>query len=75
MPKISLFVPDEALAEIDASAGGNRSGFMVQAAIERARLLRRRLLDAEIAAACARDAEADATEAREWDSAAADGLD
>ena len=75
MPKISMLVPEEALAEIDAQAGGNRTSFMIAAALERARAVRRAQLDAEIAASLASSDEADAREYAAWEGTLADGLD
>jgi hypothetical protein len=74
MAKVSMLIPDDALAEIDASADGNRSAFMIAAALQRARDLRRLREDEEIAASCAENADADAALAKEWDTAVGDGL-
>jgi len=75
MPKISMLVPEEALAEIDAQAGGNRTSFMVAAAIERARRLKREQIDREIAADLIANADRDEEVYREWEPTLADGLD
>ena len=75
MAKISMLVPDDALAEIDASAGGNRTAFMVAAALRRAREMRRLQEDEEVAAACIARPKADAALMRDWEVTTADGLD
>jgi hypothetical protein len=75
MAKISMLVPDEALSEIDASANGNRTAFMIAAALDRARQVRRERLDSEIAAACAANAERDLAVYREWEATIGDGLE
>jgi hypothetical protein len=69
-----MLIPDDALAEIDASAAGNRTAFMIAAALQRSRDLRRLREDEEVAASCARQAERDAELSREWDSTASDAL-
>jgi hypothetical protein len=74
MAKISMVVPDVILAEIDSSAGGNRTAFMISAALERARELRRGREDAEIAALSSANAELDRSVAREWAVTGGDGL-
>jgi hypothetical protein len=74
MAKISMVVPDTALAEIDSSAQGNRTSFMISAALDRARELQRAREDAEIAALSAANAELDRAVAREWAATGGDGL-
>jgi hypothetical protein len=74
MAKISMLVPDDALAEIDASSGGNRTAFMIAASLQRARDLRRLREDEEIAELSAANAAADIALAREWEATAEDGL-
>ncbi|MFY9778981.1 MAG: hypothetical protein WAJ85_00545 [Candidatus Baltobacteraceae bacterium] len=74
MAKISMLIPDEALAEIDASAGGNRTAFMLAASLERARRERRRREDEEIAELCAANEAADAAVDAEWSGTSGDGL-
>ena len=74
MAKISMLIPDEVLAEIDASAGGNRTAFMVAAAQRRARDLRRIREDEDIAVLCSANAGADSRLAAEWESTAGDGV-
>lgn len=73
MPKISMLVPDELLAEIDAQAGGNRTAFMVDAAVERARRARREKTDREIMGALDRDVERDARVYADWEATLNDG--
>ena len=68
-------IPDEALAEIDASAGRNRTAFMLAASLERARAVRCQREDAEIVDLCRANAKLDAVADREWSAAAGDGLD
>jgi len=75
MAKISMMIPDDVLAEIDASAGGNRTAFMIEASLARARELRRRREDEEIADLCSANAELDRVVLREWAATASDGLD
>jgi hypothetical protein len=75
MAKISMLVPDEALAEIDESSNGNRTAFMIAAALERARKIRRKRVDDEIAESCARNAESDLEVFRDWECTIGDGLE
>ncbi len=75
MAKISMLIPDEQLAEIDAQADGNRTAFMVAAAVERARRLRRERTDREILDSIAADDERDFAVYREWEGTSADGLE
>ncbi len=75
MPKISMLIPDEALIEIDAQAQGNRTAFMVDAALDRARRVRREKLDREIIAALENESDADAREYAAWEGAMSDGLE
>lgn len=75
MPKISMLVPDDLLAEIDAQADGNRTAFMLGAALERARRARREKIDREIIAALDRDAEPDAIVYNDWEVTLNDGND
>ena len=75
MAKISMLVPDEALAEIDEWSNGNRSSFMIAAALERARKIRRERMDDEIAESCARNAELDLEVFRDWECTIGDGID
>jgi uncharacterized protein (DUF1778 family) len=75
MAKISMLIPDELLVEIDAQADGNRSSFMLEAALERARRVRREKLDREIIASLESDDLADAREHALWETALNDGLE
>jgi hypothetical protein len=75
MAKISMVVPDDLLAKIDAEANGNRTAFMVSAAIEVAKRSRRERIDREIAADTDNNEEADAQEYSDWECTLADGLD
>jgi hypothetical protein len=75
MAKISMLIGDAELAEIDGQAGGNRTAFMVAAAVERARALKRRQVDEEIATSLRADEEANADVNREWETTLADGLE
>ncbi|MGH7706628.1 MAG: hypothetical protein ACREM6_01665 [Vulcanimicrobiaceae bacterium] len=75
MAKISMVIPDNQLKQIDAEANGNRTAFMVSAAIEAAKRTRRERIDREIAADIAENADADAQVYADWESSLADGLD
>jgi hypothetical protein len=75
MAKVSMLIGDAELAEIDAQAGGNRTAFMVAAAVERARLLRRERIDREIEATFTAEAELNAEVYRDWEITIGDGLD
>lgn len=75
MPKISMLIPEEALAAIDAQAGGNRTSFMIAASIDRARQLKRDHVDREIAATLAANAGENAVAYHDWEPTLADGLD
>ena len=70
-----MVIPDAALAEIDESSNGNRTAFMIAAAVERARKIRRQRIDEEIAESCARNAELDLEVFRDWESTIGDGID
>jgi hypothetical protein len=74
MAKVSMLIPDDALAEIDASARGNRRAFMIAASLRRARELRRVREDREITELCAEHAEGDRAVARDWEQTLGDGL-
>lgn len=74
MAKISMLIPDEALGEIDEQAGGNRTAFMLEAALERARRIRREKMDREIIASLEANAALDAGVAAEWEATTNDGL-
>ena len=70
-----MLIPDDALAEIDGCSGGNRTAFMIAAALRQAREMRRLSEDAEIAELCAANAEADLELLRDWEVTNLDGLD
>jgi hypothetical protein len=74
MAKISMVIPDEDLAVIDAVASPNRTAFMLEAAKEAAVRRQRELLDAEVARCLEESAEADRLLATEFAGAAGDGL-
>lgn len=73
MRRISMLVPEESLALIDAVAA-NRTAFMIEAATSAARKRKRELLDAEVRDICARDAKLHARVHDEWQGTSADGL-
>jgi uncharacterized protein (DUF1778 family) len=75
MPKISMLIPPEQLAEIDAQAGGNRTAFMIEAAVERAKRLKRERVDAEIEASISSTDDDDFVAYADWKSTLADGLE
>ncbi len=75
MAKISMVVPDELLAKIDAEANGNRTAFMLAAAIEAAKRARRERIDREIAADVRENVNVDAGVYADWESTLADGLE
>lgn len=74
MAKISMVIPDEDLAQIDAVASPNRTAFMLQAAKEAAARRQRELLDAEIARCLEETAEDDRLLAIEFAGVVGDGL-
>ena len=75
MAKISMVIPDDLLAKIDAEANGNRTAFMVSAAIEVAKRSHRERIDREIATDVTENADADAQVYSDWECTLADGLD
>ncbi len=75
MAKIAMVIPDNHLATIDTEANGNRTAFMVSAAIELAKRTRRERIDREIAADVAENADVDAQVYADWECTLADGLD
>jgi len=75
MAKISMTIPDSELSLIDAYSDGNRTAFMVAAAVARARVVRRERIDAEIAAALEANEEADYRVYKEWECTINDGLE
>jgi uncharacterized protein (DUF1778 family) len=74
MPKISMLIPDDALALIDRHASGNRTAFMMEAAVARARGLERERTDRDIIAALTDDPAADAAVRAAWHPTLADGI-
>jgi hypothetical protein len=74
MAKISMVIPDDDLALIDAVAGSNRSAFMLGAAKEAALRRHRERLDVEIASCLAETADEDRILAAEFAGIAGDGL-
>ncbi len=70
-----MLIPDDLLIEIDAQAGGNRTAFMVEAALDRARRVRREKMDREIIASLENDADADEREHAAWEATTNDGLE
>jgi uncharacterized protein (DUF1778 family) len=72
---ITLRVPADELAAIDAEAGENRTQFMLAAARDAVNRLRRERLDAEIGRILAEDAEENLAILDEFAHAMADGLD
>lgn len=74
MPRISMLISDEDLAIIDAAAVPNRTAFMVAAAKEVSKRVRRAREDAEIEAIMRENSGADAALAAEFESTLSDGL-
>lgn len=72
--KISMLIPDDDLALIDAVAEPNRTAFMIRASKEAALRVQREREDAEIARICTESAERDRALAEESAGTAADGL-
>jgi hypothetical protein len=72
---ITLRVPAEELAAIDAEAGPNRTQFMLAAARDAVARARRERLDAEIGRILAEDAEENLAILDEFANTMADGLD
>jgi len=70
---ISMSLQESDLALIDEFSGGNRTAFMVAAATDRARALRRAAIDEDIARCIADNDEAELVE--ELDGLIADGLE
>jgi uncharacterized protein (DUF1778 family) len=75
MAKISMLVPEDQLALIDAQAGGNRTAFMIAAAVERAKRLERERMDEEIAASVRATDHDDFSVYADWEGALGDGLE
>lgn len=74
MATITIRVPDEDLAAIDAAAGGNRTQFMLAAALEAAERYQRARLDAEVSRILREDADRDRTVLDDLSGSMADGL-
>jgi len=70
-----MLIPADQLAEIDAQANGNRTAFMIEAAIERAKRLKRARIDDEIASSIRASEAGDFSEYEAWESTLNDGLD
>jgi homoserine kinase len=70
-----MLIPADQLAEIDAQANGNRTAFMIEAAIERAKRLKRARVDDEIASSIRASEAGDFLEYEAWESTLNDGLD
>jgi uncharacterized protein (DUF1778 family) len=75
MATITLRVPDEVLAMIDAEAGDNRTQFMLNAAREAIRIRQRERVDAEVSRILLDDVDRDLAIAQDFESTMADGLD
>ena len=75
MPRSSALIPEWQLALIDAQAGGNRTAFMISAAVERAKRLRRQRMDEEIAASIHDSEDGDFAVDKDWENVAGDGID
>jgi hypothetical protein len=75
MATITMRIPDDDLASIDAEAGGNRTQFMLD--IVRAELVRRHRerLDEEVGRILAEQADENRAIAREFDATLADGIE
>jgi len=69
-----MLIPDDQLALIDAQADGNRTAFMIAAAVEQAKRVKRRRMDAEIAASVRASDDDDFTVYAEWEGVVGDGL-
>ncbi len=74
MAKVSMVIPDEALALID-SVAENRTGFMVAAAVKAAELIHRMLEDEEIVRWCSQHGSVDASLETEFAHTLSDGLE
>lgn len=75
MATITIRVPDEDLAAIDAAAGGNRTQFMLAAAREAAQRYQRARLDAEVSRILLEDADRDRAVLDDLSGSMADGLE
>ena len=70
-----MVVPDDQLAAIDAQANGNRTAFMIAAAVERAKRLKRERMDEEIAASVRANDDADVVVYKDWEFTVGDGIE
>ena len=70
-----MLIPADQLAEIDAQANGNRTAFMIEAAIERAKRLKRARIDDEIASSIRASEGDDFSVYEAWEGTLSDGLD
>ena len=75
MTTITLRVPDDVLALIDAEAGNNRTQFMLNAAREAISRRQRERLDAEVSFLLLEDVERDVAIADDFAPTMNDGLD
>lgn len=75
MATITLRVPDDELAAIDAEAGDNRTQFMLAAAREAVQRRRRERLDAEVSRILLDDAERDVAILKDFAPTMSDGLE
>jgi hypothetical protein len=74
MAKISVVIPDDDLALIDAAAGPNRSAFILEAAKEAALRRLRGRLETQIASCLAETSDEDRALSAEFAGVAGDGL-
>jgi uncharacterized protein (DUF1778 family) len=74
LARISMVIPDEDLALIDAAASPNRTAFMLSAAREAARRVLREREDAELARILDESADEDRALLEEFSGLMADGL-
>lgn len=74
MATITLRVPDDELAAIDAEAGDNRTQFMLAAARDAVQRRRRERLDAEVSRILLDDAERDLAIVTDFGPTMSDGL-
>jgi hypothetical protein len=71
---VSLRVPDDELAEIDAEAGENRTQFMLDAVRATIVRLKRERLDAEVGRLLAESADENLAIANEFEQTLSDGI-
>jgi uncharacterized protein (DUF1778 family) len=75
MATITLRVPDDILAMIDAEAGSNRTQFMLNAAREAISRRQRERLDAEVSFLLLEDVDRDMAIAHDFAPTISDGID